>query len=348
MGLAPYGDPIYVDIILKRLATPKKANKKLDLLFGGPPRRNGEKIGKRHKDLARSVQAAAEIVLMNMVNRLHEETKLENLCMAGEGALNCVANGRILREGPFKRVWIQPAASDAGAALGAALMGWYEYMGKPRMVKPGRDIQKASLLGPSYSDKEIGRYLNENNIQYTKLERGDLLKKVAGFLNAQKIVGWFQGRMEFGPRSLGNRSILADPRSKDMRDIINKNVKLREPFRPFAPSVLFEKAKEHFDLEVKSPYMLFTSQVKSSGFPAITHIDNSARVQTVERRDNPIFHDLLRQFHKNYGCPMVINTSFNVMGEPIVCKPDDAYRCFMMTNIDYLVMGSYLVSKNKD
>ena len=367
MGLAPYGEPVYIDLILEKLIKLrtdgafhvnsdyfnchlklKKVNKKFNDLFGGPPRREGERIEKRHKDLARSIQAVAEIALMNMIKQLYRETRLENLCMAGEMALNCVANGRILREGPFKRVWIQPAASDAGCALGAALMGWYEHMGKRRRVKPGKDMQKASLLGPSCSDKEIERYLRESNIQYIKPKRSDLLKKVAAILNAQKTVGWFEGRMEFGPRSLGNRSILADPRSKDMRDIINKKVKFREPFRPFAPSVLLEKSEECFDLECESPYMLFTSQVKSSKFPAITHVDNSARVQTIKRADNPIFYDLLKLFYKDHGCPMAINTSFNIKGEPIVCNPDDAYRCFMRTNIDYLVMGSFLIGKNKE
>jgi carbamoyltransferase len=364
MGLAPYGKPAYVDLILEQLirlrtdgtfrvnsdyfdrrSKYKIANKKLSDLLGGPPRKEGQRIEKRHKDMARSVQTVTEIVLMNMVNRLYRKTKLENLCMSGEMALNCVANGRILREGPFKNVWIQPASSDAGCALGAAFLGWHEYMGKPRRIYQHKDSQKMSFLGPSYTDDEIERYLKENDIKYKRLEKGALLKKVAGFLNSQKIVGWFQGRMEFGPRALGSRSILADPRSKKMRSIINKKIKFREPFRPFAPSVLSEKAQNYFDLECESPYMLFVTTVKSSGFPAITHVDNSARVQTVKRKDDPVFYDLLDRFYKYYGCPMVVNTSFNRMGETIVCTPDDAYKCFMKTDMDHLAIGPFLINK---
>ncbi len=364
MGLAPYGKPVYVDLIMEKLiklridgtyrinsnyftfrAKHKKSNKKFTDLFGGPPRKKDDEIEKKHKDLARSVQAVTEIALMNMVNRLYGKTRLENLCMSGEVAHNCVANGRILREGPFKRVWIQPAPSSAGCALGAAFLGWHEYMGKLRKVSRARDLQKASLLGPSFSDEEIESYLEENNIKYQKLARAALLAKVAGFLADQRIVGWFQGRMEFGPRALGNRSILADPRSKDMRDIINSKIKFRESFRPFAPSVLLEKSRNFFDLEYESPYMLFVSTVKRSGFPAITHVDGSARVQTVKHEDNPLFYDLIGQFYKDHGCPMVINTSFNRMGEPIVCTPEDAYGCFMNTEMDYLVMGSFIIGK---
>ncbi|MCX5713352.1 MAG: hypothetical protein NT033_00755, partial [Candidatus Omnitrophica bacterium] len=366
MGLAPYGEPSYVDLTLEKLiklkadgsirlnsryfnfrSRHKMINHRFNDLFGGSPRKEGEEIEKRHKDLARSVQTVTEMILMNMVNRLHRETGLENLCMAGEMALNCVANGRILREGPFKRMWIQPASSDAGCALGAAFMGWYGHMDKSRRVKPGKDMQKMSLLGPSYSDEEIERYLRQNNIQYTKPKRGDLLKKVAILLNAQKTVGWFQGKMEFGPRALGNRSILADPRSKNMRDIINSKVKFREPFRPFAPSVLLGKAGEYFDLGCENPYMLFVSKVKKKGFPAITHVDNSARAQTVRHKDNPLFYDLINRFYKDYGSPMVVNTSFNRMGEPIVCTPEDAYKCFIGTDMDCLVMGSFLIGKKR-
>ncbi len=366
MGLAPYGEPVYVDLILEKLiklrtdgafhvnsdyfnchSKHKIANKKFNNLFGGPPRKKGDEIEKRQKDLARSVQAVTEIALMNMVNRLHRETKLENLCMAGEMALNCVANGRILREGPFKKVWVQPASSDSGCALGAAFMGWHGHMGMPRKVNACGDFQKASLLGPSYSNEEIERYLKGNNVKYINLERSALLKKVAGLLAAQKVVGWFQGRMEFGPRALGNRSILADPRAKDMRDKINSKVKFREPFRPFAPSILSERSREYFDLKCESPYMLFVSPVKREGFPAITHVDNSARVQMVKREDNPIFYDLIARFYKDTGCPAVINTSFNVMNEPIVCSPDDAYRCLTKSGMDYLVMGSFLIDRKK-
>lgn len=364
MGLAPYGDPVYTDIILEKVIELKEngtfklnpsyfnyrsghkiTGKNFNDLFGGPPRGKEEEIKKRHRDLACSVQAVAEMALMNMVRRLHRKAGLESLCMAGEVALNCVANGKILREGPFKKVWIQPSSSDAGCALGAAFIGWHEYMGKPRKVSRNRDRQKASLLGPLFSDEEIEGYLKENNIKYKKLERKTLLKIVSGFLADQRIIGWFQGRMEFGPRSLGNRSILADPRSKYMRGMINSKVKFREAFRPFAPSVLLEKSQAYFDLKCESPYMLFVSAVKKSGFPAITHVDGSARVQTVKREDNPLFYDLIRQFYKDHGCPMIINTSFNRMGEPIVCTPEDAYRCFIQTEIDYLVMGSFIIGK---
>lgn len=367
MGLAPYGKPVYVDLILEKLvrlradgtlllkkdyfschSKHKIANKKFNNLFGGPPREKGDEIEKKHKDLARSIQAVTETVLMNMVNRLQRETRLENLCMAGEMALNCVANGRILREGPFKKVWIQPASSDAGCALGAAFLGWHEYMGKPRRVNEYEDLQKTSLLGPAYSDKKIERYLKENGIKYSKLERDSLLKKTACILANKKTVGWFQGRMEFGPRALGNRSILADPRSKDMRDIINSKVKFRESFRPFAPSVLLKKVGEYFDLECESPYMLFVSKVEKKGFPAITHVDNSARAQTVRREDNPLFYGLINQFYQDHGCPMIINTSFNRMGEPIVCTPEEAYECFTKTGLDYLVMGSFIIDKKDE
>jgi carbamoyltransferase len=364
MGLAPYGEPAYADIILKRLAHLKSngavtlnrgyfnlyqagkiANKKFNDLFGGPPRNKRDRISKKYMDMACSIQHFTNKVMLSMAVRLYKETGLKNLCMSGDVALNCVANSYIMREGPFKDVWIQPAASDAGCAIGSALLGWHKDMGKPRKVRNGSDSQNASLPGPDYSDAEIEKYLNKNSIKYEKLGRELLLKKVARLLNDKAIIGWFQGRMEFGPRALGNRSILADPRSKDMRDTINSKVKFREPFRPFAPSVLLERAKEYFDINCESPYMLFVSSIKKSGFPAITHVDNSARVQTVKRADNPLFHDLIKQFDKDYGCPMIINTSFNRMGEPIVCTPEDAYRCFKATGIDYLVMGSFLCEK---
>lgn len=387
MGLAPYGEPKYVDIILNNLIDLKgdgsfklnlkyfnyctgltMTNRKFDKLFGGPPRKRETKIEQRHMDIARSIQVVTEMVIMKMVKHVYEETRQENLCLAGGVALNCVANGKILREGPFKRIWIQPSASDAGGALGAALIGWYEYLGKPRSItKEGKDLQKASLLGPSFSDKDIENYLVVNNIPYEKIN--NIPKTVSDLLAAQKVVGWFQGRMEFGPRALGSRSILGDPRSQEMQSIINLKIKLRESFRPFAPTVLLEKAGEYFGLKCESPYMLLVSPVEDSkrdksitdnitcGFdklkirrsevPAVTHVDYSARVQTVKREDNSLYYDLLSQFYKDHGCPMVINTSFNVRGEPIVCTPVDAYKCFMRTNIDYLVMGSFLIDKKK-
>ncbi|MFH1878385.1 MAG: carbamoyltransferase [Candidatus Omnitrophota bacterium] len=388
MGLAPYGEPVYADIILDKLIDLKKDGSfKLDLryfnycagltmtngrfhkLFGGPPRKSESAIEKKHMDLARSIQVVTEKAVMNMAEHVYSETACRNLCLAGGVALNCVANGRILREGPFENIWIQPASSDAGGALGAALIAWHEYLGNERQPCGGRDSQKASLLGPVFQDDDIELYLKENNIPHKKYPREELLKRTAGLLADQKVIGWFQGRMEFGPRALGSRSILGDPRSIKMQSIINRKIKFRESFRPFAPSVLLEKAGEYFDLDSESPYMLLVSPVKNekrdgtegnekaegfeklrvkrSGVPAVTHVDYSARVQTVKREDNPVYYDLIRKFCEDHGCPMVINTSFNVRGEPIVCTPDDAYRCFMRTNMDYLVLGNFLIDKNE-
>jgi carbamoyltransferase len=387
MGLAPYGEPRYVDTILSNLIDLKDdgsfklnlkyfdycagmtmTNSKFAKLFGAPPRKRETKIEQRHMDIARSIQVVTEMVIMKMVRHVYNQTKQENLCLAGGVALNCVANGKILREGPFKRIWIQPSASDAGGALGAALVGWYEYFDSPRVSgDQNKDFQKASLLGPSFSDDEIEKYLKTSDIPYEKINRGDVPKVVSKLLSEKNVIGWFQNRMEFGPRALGSRSILGDPRSQDMQSIINLKIKFRESFRPFAPTVLSEKAGEYFGLKCESPYMLLVSpieetkrsvadesargfdklKVKRSEFPAITHVDYSARVQTVKREDNELYYDLLNAFYKDYGCPMVINTSFNVRGEPIVCTPEDAYKCFMRTNIDYLAMGSFIIDKKK-
>lgn len=388
MGLAPYGEPVYVDAILNNLIDIKDdgsfklnlkyfnycsgltmTNRHFHDLFGGSPRKGESSIERRHMDLARSVQAVAESVILKIVRHVHKETGSENLCLAGGVALNCVANGKILREGPFKRMWIQPSASDAGGALGAALIAWHEYMDGPRKADDIKDLQKSSLLGPSFSDEEIEGYLKEDNIPYEKLSRDDIAKTVSGLLADQKVIGWFQGRMEFGPRALGARSILGDPRSTDMQSIINQKIKFRESFRPFAPTVLLEKAGEYFGLDCESPYMLVVSpveenkrvaasrtsgasgfeklKIKRSSIPAVTHVDYSARVQTVKREDNQLYYDMISQFYKLHGCPLVINTSFNVRGEPIVCTPADAYRCFMRTNIDYLIMGPFLVDKKR-
>lgn len=388
MGLAPYGEPLYVDTILNNLIDLKDdgsfklnlkyfnyctgltmTNEKFHRLFGGPPRKGEEKIEKRYMDLARSIQAVTEMVIMKMARHVRENTGSDNLCLAGGVALNCVANGKILREGPFKRIWIQPSASDAGGALGAALIAWHEYLGNTRKVDGIKDLQKSSLLGPSFSDEEIERYLKENNISYEKLSKDNIAKRVSGLLAEQKVVGWFEGRMEFGPRALGARSILGDPRSSQMQSIINLKIKFRESFRPFAPTVIMEKAGEYFGLNCESPYMLLVSPVEygkrkrsaseseAKGFeklkidrseiPAVTHVDYSARVQTVKREDNQLYYDMINQFYKDHGCPLVINTSFNVRGEPIVCTPADAYRCFMRTNMDYLAVGSFLIDKKK-
>ncbi|RKY42856.1 MAG: hypothetical protein DRP85_01465 [Candidatus Makaraimicrobium thalassicum] len=388
MGLAPYGEPEYVDAILENLIDLKKdgsfklnlkyfnycagltmTNRRFHRLFGGLPRKPESALEQRHMDLAKSVQVVTEMVIMNMAGHVHDRTAAENFCLAGGVALNCVANGKVLREGPFKNVWIQPASSDAGGALGAALIAWHEYLGQKRHVNGSTDGQKASLLGPSFSDEEIEKGLKQNAIPHERLRREDLSRVVSDLLAEEKVIGWFQGRMEFGPRALGARSILGDPRSGKMQSIINRKIKFRESFRPFAPSVLLERAKEYFDLDGESPYMLIVSPVKEekrkspgdgkdpkgldklkikrSEVPAITHVDYSARVQTVKGEDNPLYYDMIRRFREDHGCPLVINTSFNVRGEPIVCTPDDAYRCFMRTDMDYLVMGSFLIDKRK-
>lgn len=388
MGLAPYGEPKYVDIILDNLIDLKKdgsfklnlkyfdycggmkmTNGHFNRLFGGSARRKESVIEQRHMDMAKSVQVVTEMGMMNMAGYIHKQTGMENLCLAGGVALNCVANGKLLREGPFKNIWIQPASSDAGGALGAALIAWHEYLEVPRHIENNKDAQKSSLLGPCFSDDEIKTYLDENSVPYEKIPLSDVPRVTAKFINDQKVIGWFQGRMEFGPRALGARSIIADPRSLEMQKIINRKIKFRESFRPFAPSVLAEKAGEYFELDSESPYMLLVSLVRKekrlgtennsnlkgleklnierSEVSAITHVDYSARVQTVKREDNPLYYDMIKAFYDNYGCPMVINTSFNVRGEPIVCTPEDAYRCFMRTNMDYLVMGSFIIDKTK-
>jgi len=376
MGLASYGEPRYVGLILESLVNLKKdgslrlnlkyfnyragslaTNDRFHSLFGGRPRDPGSRLEQKHMDLARSVQLVTEMAILNMARHVYIETGMDSLCLAGDVALNCAANGRILREGPFKNIWIQPASSDAGGALGAALIGWHEYMGKGRKTHGNRDSQKASLLGPSFSDEKIKTYLIENDIPYEKLDREDLNKTVSDLLAEENVIGWFQGRMEFGPRALGSRSILADPRSGKMQSIMNTKIKFRESFRPFAPSVILERAGEYFDLDRESPYMLLVSPVKDdrregpgakrSGVPAITHVDHSARVQTVKREDNPPYYDMINKFYEDHGCSLVVNTSFNAGEEPIVCTPDDAYRCFMKTDMDYLVMGSFLIDKTK-
>ena len=389
MGLAPYGQPKYVDLIYRELIDLKadgsfKLNQKyfnylsgltmtspaFDELFGGPPRQAESQLTQREMDLARSVQVVCEEVMLRMARALHARTGQENLCMAGGVALNCVGNGRILREGPFKNVFIQPAAGDAGGALGVAQLIWHRFLGKSRTVTPGRDTMKGAYLGPEYSDAEIEKYLNDNAIPHERLSRPDLTGRVAQVLADGSIVGWMDGRMECGPRSLGARSILGDPRSPKMQADMNIKIKFREGFRPFAPSVLRERVSDYFELDSDSPYMLLVAPVKKerqipmteeqrnlwgieqlnvprSDLPAITHIDYSARVQTVEARTNPNFHALISEFERLTGCAVLVNTSFNVRGEPIVCTPADAYRCFMRTHIDFLVIGPFLLDKTK-
>ncbi len=387
MGLAPYGQPKYVDLILTHLMDLREdgsftLNQKyfnylsgltmtsgaFDEVFGGPPRQAESKLTQKEMDLARSVQQVTEEVMMRMARTAHREMGAENLCLSGGVALNCVGNGKLLREGPFKRIWIQPASGDAGGALGAATLIWNRHCQKPRVVTAGKDTMHGSYLGPEYSAAEIDAYLRSAGAVFTRLEPGELRKRVAQDLASEKIVGWFNGRMEFGPRSLGCRSILGDPRSPRMQADMNIKIKFREGFRPFAPSVLRERVADYFDLDGDSPYMLLVAPVKKSrqipmtneqqqlwgieqlnvlrsDIPAVTHIDYSARVQTVSRDVNPDYYDLIAEFEALTGCAVLVNTSFNVRGEPIVCSPEDAYRCFMRTHIDTLVLGPYYLDK---
>jgi carbamoyltransferase len=387
MGLAPYGEPKFVKLIYDHLIDLKEdgsfrlnqeyfdylsgltmTNGRFEKLFGGPPRVSETNLTQRDMDLARSVQDVCEEVMLRMARTVHKATGLENLCLAGGVALNCVGNGRILREGPFKRLWIQPAAGDAGGALGVAQLIWHRHFKQPRTVTPGKDSMKGAYLGPGFSETEIEAFLEAVGAVYHRLERQPLLETSARLLADEKIVGWFNGRMEFGPRALGSRSILGDPRSPRMQAQMNIKIKFREGFRPFAPSVLRERVSDYFEMDCESPYMLLVAPVKKqrqipmtaeqskmwglhllnqprSDIPAVTHIDYSARVQTVSREVNPDYYDLIQEFEKLTGCPVVVNTSFNVRGEPIVCTPKDAHTCFMRTHIDALVLGPFLLHK---
>ncbi|HUF76892.1 MAG TPA: carbamoyltransferase [Longimicrobiales bacterium] len=389
MGLAPYGEPKYVQRILDELMDLREdgsfrlnqeyfnylggltmTSERFHDLFGGPPRSPETLLTQREMDLARSVQVVCEEVMMRMAGTAHRETGLPNLCLAGGVALNCVGNGRVLREGPFERIWIQPAAGDAGGALGVAQLIWHRHLGKERRVTEGCDAMRGSYLGPSFSDEQLRDVLDELGAVYHRLDRDDLIDAAARLLADQKIVGWFNGRMEFGPRALGARSILGDPRSPAMQAVMNTKIKFRESFRPFAPSVLSHRASDYFELSGESPYMLLVAPVREerrramsadeqglfgidklnvprSDVPAITHVDYSARVQTVDRTRSPDYFDLISRFDELTGCGMVVNTSFNVRGEPIVCTPEDAYVCFMRTNMDNLVLGPYLLHKEE-
>jgi carbamoyltransferase len=386
MGLAPYGEPKYVDLILDKLLDLKAdgtfrldmdyfnyttgltmTNSKFADLFGAPARTPETRIARKEMDIARSIQEVTEEVILRLARTVHSELDSDYLCLAGGVALNCVANGRILREGPFRDIWIQPAAGDAGGALGAALVAWHEYHDRPRQVN-SHDGMSGSYLGPRYAADEITRQLDQAGAVYTRLDDTELFGKLAEVLEGEKVVGWFSGRMEFGPRSLGGRSIIGDPRSEKMQSVMNLKIKYRESFRPFAPAVLAEDVSEYFSLDKPSPYMLIVAPVRGelrvpmtpeqeqlfgieklntrrSEVPAITHVDYSARVQTVHNETNPRFHGLLSQFKERTGCSVLVNTSFNVRGEPIVCTPEDAYRCFMRTEMDYLVIENYLLAK---
>jgi len=391
MGLAPYGEPRYAQKILTDLIDLREdgslrlnmryfnfcqgltmTNGAFDRLFGGPPRRAESELTQREMDLAPSVQEVTEEAMLRMARHAHRETGEKNLCLAGGVALNCVGNGRLLREGPFENIWIQPAAGDAGGALGAALSAWYQYLDKPRTaahVCRGRiDGMHASYLGPSFSPSEIQEQLDALGASYRRLSRQELASWAAGQLAGEKVVGWFQGRMEFGPRALGARSILGDPRSTKMQAMMNLKIKFRESFRPFAPAVLREAVSDYFELDCDSPYMLLVAPVREhirlpmtaeqqklfgieklnvprSTIPAITHVDYSARVQTVRPEENGAYYDLIAAFDRLTGCPVVVNTSFNVRGEPIVCTPEDAYRCFMRTEMDVLVIEDFVLEK---
>ena len=392
MGLAPYGEPKYVSLILENLLDLKADgsfwlnldyfdflrgttmfNQKFLALFGGPPRPAEGPVERRHMDVARSIQVVTEEVMLRLARHARELTGSKNLCLAGGVALNCVANGRILRERIFERLWIQPAAGDAGGALGAALATWHQSgSGEPAAhapftgsALPKRDTMKAALLGPAYSDEQIEKTLQSHGAIYRRFGREALLDFTAGLLQAEKVVGWFQGRMEFGPRALGNRSILGDARSPRMQSVMNLKVKFRESFRPFAPVVRRERVADYFELDEESPYMLLVANLKPelrrplpagvsgldllketrSTLPAVTHVDYSARIQTVEREANPLLYDLLLKFEQTTGCGVLVNTSFNVRGEPIVCTPDDAYRCFVNTEMDYLVLGGFVLER---
>jgi carbamoyltransferase len=387
MGLAPYGEPVYKDVMKKELIDIKEdgsfsmnmdyfnyaagltmTNEKFNKLFGGPPRVPESNLTQKEMDLARSVQEITEEIVMKMGFHVYKETGQKNLCLAGGVALNCVANGKLLKEGPFERIWIQPASGDAGGSLGAALSAWYQYSGNKRTADEVNDSQKGSFLGPEFSDEEILNFLNKKELTYKRLDEDELISTVASLLAEEKIIGWFNGKMEFGPRALGARSIIGDARSPKMQAQMNLKIKFREGFRPFAPSVLAEKAEEYFELKDSSPYMLLTADVKKerridmkpeetklwgidklnvsrSDIPAVTHVDYSARIQTVHKETNPRYHKLISEFDKNYGYGVIVNTSFNVRGEPIVCTPEDAYKCFMRTHIDYLVLGSYILNK---
>ncbi len=389
MGLAPYGQPKYVQAIYEHLIDLKPdgtfrlnmdyfqyctglrmTSRKFDDLFGGPPRESESTLTQREMDLARSVQDVTEEVMLRLARTLHREVGGPNLCLAGGVALNCVGNGRILREGPFKEIWIQPAAGDAGGAIGAAYSAWHQLEGKPRGLNGGSDAMRGAYLGPAFGNDEIERFLRERDAAYTRLEDDALFDRVAGELAAEKVVGWFQGRMEFGPRALGGRSIIGDARSARMQSVMNLKIKHRESFRPFAPSVLRERVADYFEMDVDSPYMLLVAPVVErrripmadgherlfgidllniprSDIPAVTHVDYSARIQTVHAETNPRYHRLLRTFEKATGYGVIVNTSFNVRGEPIVCTPEDAYRCFMRTEMDLLVLENCVLEKSR-
>ena len=389
MGLAPYGLPRYKELIYKNLIDVKDdgsfkmnmeyfdynvgltmTNKKFNELFGGPPRMPESKLTQKEMDLARSVQEVTEEIVYKMAQHVKKTTGEKFLCLAGGVALNCVSNGKLLRSGIFEDIYIQPAAGDAGGAIGSAMIAWYQYYGNDRRTDGRNDSMNGAYLGPKYNNEEIKEFLDENEYTYKRLTDSELPEKIADLISEQKVIGWFQGRMEFGPRALGSRTIIGDARSPETQKTINLKIKYRESFRPFAPSIREEDISEYFEIDRPSPYMLLVANVSKdkqlsmtkeqekyfglkklniprSQIPAVTHVDYSARIQSVNKLTNERYHDMLTVFKKKYGCPVVVNTSFNVRGEPIVCTPNDAYKCFMRTEMDYLLLNNYLLKKTE-
>ena len=389
MGLAPYGEAKYKDLIYDNLIDVKDdgsfkmdmsyfdynvgltmTNKKFNNLFGGPPREPESELTQKEMDLARSIQEVSEEIVIKIAKHVKSVTNQKYLCLAGGVALNCVANGKLLRSGIFDDIFIQPAAGDAGGALGCAYIVWYQHLGNVRKTECNTDFMNGAYLGPEFSNKEIKTFLDHKNYKYKKLSDKELPEKVADLINEQNVIGWFQGRMEFGPRALGARTIIGDSRSAETQKTINLKIKYRESFRPFAPSIREENISEYFDIDRPSPYMLLVADLRKekqlpmteeqesyfglkklniarSEVPAITHVDYSARIQSVNKHTNKRYHDMLTVFYEKYGCPVIVNTSFNVRGEPIVCTPKDAYLCFMRTEMDYLLLNNYLLSKKE-
>ena len=388
MGLAPYGKPRYKNLILTELVDVKEdgslrlnlsyfdflgglrmTSKRFEKLFSGPPRKPETEITEREMDIAASIQAVTEEIILKMVNHVYKETKQKYLCLAGGVALNCVGNGRVLREGPFEDIWIQPAAGDAGGALGAAFSVWHRFLGKERVITAGQDSQQGSYLGPVFSNETVKEFLQNHHYPYHQLNPKERARIIAEQIAKGKIIGYMSGRMEFGPRALGARSILGDPRRVETQSVMNLKIKYRESFRPFAPTVLEEKASEYFEIDRPSPYMLLVAKVqekrcfpqssqdrkailerlktKRSDIPAVTHLDYSARLQTVNQSDKPDYHAVISEFEKLTSCAVVVNTSFNVRGEPIICTPEDAYQCFMRTEMDALVIEDFILYKEK-
>lgn len=387
MGLAPYGDPRYVDTILNELMELKEdgsfrlnmdyfnfcqgltmTNSNFDKLFGGPPRASESALTQREMDLAASIQKVTEEAMLRIGRHVYKETGMKNLCLAGGVALNCVGNGKLYKEGPYDSIWVQPASGDAGCALGAALTIWHHYLNNPRTADGVRDSQSGSYLGPHFSEEQIRDLLNKHGYPYKELSDSELYDEVATRLDSGEIIGWFQGRMEFGPRALGARSIIGDARNTEMQKKMNLKIKYRESFRPFAPAVLLEAVSDWFDYNGESPYMLMVAPVREekripmtedqkklfgieklnvprSEIPAITHVDYTARLQTVDGVYNKRYHGVIKRFYEKTGCPIIVNTSFNVRGEPIVCTPEEAYRCFMRTEMDLLVLESFVLYK---